>query len=181
MRPRRLRDKSGTRRTACRIIQFAKSSINQPQDIIVRCGFCVSCHPINRTTDQPTRCGTDNFARSLSAAIASLSRKRALLGKLSAAPSGQFRTWSDGRMFCCSDGNSRQRFSITQVNRAFLSSVCSICQELDQSAARHYRQVRLLCELPSDQQDNRPAEHVRNWQFWDREGAAPNGGVRVVE
>ena len=57
----------------------------------------------------------------------------------------------------------------------------SVCQELDQSAARHYRQVRLLCELPSDQQDNRPAEHVRNWQFWDREGAAPNGGVRVVE
>ena len=34
----------------------------------------------------------------------------------------------------------------------------SICQELDQSAARHYRQVRLLCELPSDQQNNRPAE-----------------------
>ena len=38
-----------------------------------------------------------------------------------------------------------------------------------------------MCELPSDQQNNRPAEHVRNWQFWDREGTAPDGGVRVVE
>ena len=38
----------------------------------------------------------------------------------------------------------------------------SVCQELDQSAARHYRQVRLLCELPSDQQNNRPADQVRN-------------------
>ena len=38
-----------------------------------------------------------------------------------------------------------------------------------------------MCERPSDQQNNRPAEHMRNWQFWDREGTAPDGGVRVVE
>ena len=51
------------------------------------------------------------------------------------------------------------------VPKLGITMVDSICQELDQSAARHYRQVRLLCELPSDQQNNRPADHVRNWQF----------------
>ena len=49
-------------------IPFAKSSINQPQDTIVRCGFCVSCHPINRTTDQPNMYRRRQYTRLLQAA-----------------------------------------------------------------------------------------------------------------